>query len=355
MNTSNTKGKTIVPLKTYTYTGRLNQTEFPAFIKICKMSQEELKFYLTEALLSIGYKDVVTGDGYVYAKGEIPVLLTAHMDTVHEHKVVDFYEDLDTKGNHVLASPQGIGGDDRCGIYMILQIITNNYRPSILFCEDEEIGGVGSDKVCQTDIITELSELKYMIELDRANSNDAVFYDCENFEFSDYITSVTGYKESWGSFSDISFLAPSAGIAAVNLSCGYYNAHTLGEKVCVEEMLNTIEKVELLLNDIENCSQFEYIARRKSFYDNYYGDYSRYSDWYGYDYDDDEYGYYRSKKSKKKKNYKVETEISYIQKEGKMETIIYNGISEEACLCVFFQEHPAVCFSDILDYSSIEI
>ena len=35
-----------------------------------------------------------------------------------------------------------------------------------------------------------------MIELDRANSKDAVFYECDNKDFTEYITSSTGYKEA---------------------------------------------------------------------------------------------------------------------------------------------------------------
>ena len=45
----------------------------------------------------------------------------------------------------VAMSPQGIGGDDRCGVWMILQILrTANCH--VLFCEDEEVGCVGAKK-----------------------------------------------------------------------------------------------------------------------------------------------------------------------------------------------------------------
>ena len=265
--------------KRHTYKGVKNKTEFPEFINLCRPTQDALKVLLPHKLFEAGYTDVVVDDGYIYAKGTVPVLLTAHMDTVHKTPVIDFYEYVDEKGNHIISSPQGIGGDDRCGIYMILEII-KEYKCSVLFCEDEENGGIGSRKFCKTEFINELSELSYLIELDRANANDAVFYDCYNPDFTKFITDNTGYKNDLGSFSDISTLAPACGVAAVNLSCGYYHAHTLEEEVNVEEMLNTIEVVKKLL--AVECERFEYIEKK-------YGGYG-YSGWYGSGYS---YGGYK--------------------------------------------------------------
>ena len=78
------------------------------------------------------------------------------MDTVHKETVKDFYEYYDEENErHIISSPQGIGGDDRCGIYMILEIL-KTHKCSVLFCEDEEAGGIGSEKFCKTEYITEL-------------------------------------------------------------------------------------------------------------------------------------------------------------------------------------------------------
>ena len=240
----------------YDRKGNKNKTKFPDFIKLCKLGQYSLKNMLIEELSNMGYS-VSYGDGYIYAKGDIPILLTAHMDTVHKFNVIDFYEYYDEENKrHIISSPQGIGGDDRCGIYMILEII-KTHKCSVLFCEDEERGGIGSDKFCKTKFITELSKMKYLIELDRANATDAVFYDCYNQSFIDFIEENTGYKDAWGTFSDISNLAPDCEVAAVNLSCGYYNPHKTSEYVVVEEMLHTIEVVKKLL-DVE-CEQFLYM------------------------------------------------------------------------------------------------
>ena len=266
----------------HVYKGKKNQTEFPDFIDLCKATQVQLKASLPIKLLNAGYRDVIVDNGYIYAKGDVPILVTAHMDTVHKEPVKDFYEYIDEKGNHIISSPQGIGGDDRCGIYMILELI-KEFKPYVLFCEDEESGGIGSKRFCKTDFINELSDLRYLIELDRANGNDAVFYDCDNPEFTKFIEDTTGYEETWGSFSDISNLAPACKVAAVNLSCGYYHAHTLKEEVIVEEMFKTMEAVKKLLTT--ESEQFEYIEKSYGYGYGYGYDYGyRYGSNYRYSY-----------------------------------------------------------------------
>ena len=108
-----------------------------SFENICKMSQTEVKKYMKKFLISKSY-DVVDQDGFLYAKGDIPVLLVAHMDTVHKERC----RTIINVGNKT-SSPQGIGGDDRCGVYIIMNLI-NELKCSVLLCEDEEKGTVGA-------------------------------------------------------------------------------------------------------------------------------------------------------------------------------------------------------------------
>ena len=98
------------------------------FENICRKSQKKLKKYVKNKLMET-HEDVTIGDGFVYAQGKFPVLLVAHMDTVHENLPTTIVHDGD-----IISSPNGIGGDDRCGIYMILEII-KKYHCSVLFCE----------------------------------------------------------------------------------------------------------------------------------------------------------------------------------------------------------------------------
>lgn len=296
------------------------------FISICKKSQSELKEYLFQFMKVNGYQPI-SGDGYLYAKGtNVPVLLTAHMDTVHDERVQQVIQ-----CNDILSSPQGIGGDDRCGIFMIMRIIAKtDLRPSILFCEDEEIGGVGASKFTRETVSFGLSSLKFIIELDRANANDAVFYECDNPEFTDWICKNGGFKEAYGSFSDICVLSPASGVASVNLSCGYYKQHTKAEYVNVTEMYDVIHRVIGLLEkaQLEETPQFEFIEAD-----------------YGWDYGLFSMGYHKAKSTF------YGMEISYFEMEtGKELEEWVNGRNEMECFGTFFTMHPNICYNDILDY-----
>lgn len=318
------------------YKGKKNETILPEFVDICRKTQEELKEWLPKKLIESGYTDIVKANGFIYAKGTVPVLLTAHMDTVHKDRMVEFYE-REENGRHILYSPQGIGGDDRCGIYMILDII-KTYKCSVLFCEDEEIGCVGSREFCKTELIQELEELNYLIELDRANATDAVFYDCDNQDFAEFILNNTGYTMEWGSFSDISYIAPACKVAAVNLSCGYYHAHTLKEEVVLEEMLNTINVVKNLLS-IES-EKFEYIEADYYNY-GYYGGYNNRYNYYDNDYYYDDYLYNRQSKK---------TIVLIVCTSVKEDSIIVTGSSKDEVWKKFFIQNPSICYNDVLDF-----
>lgn len=241
-----------------------------SFNKICRMSQKELKNYVTMRLKET-HREVTVADGFVYAQGSFPVLLVAHMDTVHKELVKQIVCNGD-----VISSPQGIGGDDRCGVYMILQII-QKYNCSVLFCEDEEVGCIGANKFVRTELASELKDkFNYIIEFDRKGHNDAVFYDCGNDEFEDFITKEF-FKTDWGSFSDISVIAPELGCAAVNLSCGYYKAHTTDEYIVWSEMQASMDNAMKILARTTEKDKFEYIEVEDDGYGRYwlYGDYGK--------------------------------------------------------------------------------
>lgn len=229
-----------------------------SFEKIIKQAQRMLKKLLITELTRMGYKPQAK-KGFLYAKGNLPILLVAHLDTVHKETVKTICYSAD--GN-ILMSPEGIGGDDRCGVYMILQII-KKHCCHVLFCEDEEIGGNGARAFDESDINP---EIHYIVELDRHGSDDAVFYDCDNPEFTKFVTGF-GFTEEIGSFSDISIIAPKLKIAAVNISSGYYNEHTRHEYVDMRVVKKNIELIGKMVST--QSEKFEYIEvryLRKSFW-----------------------------------------------------------------------------------------
>lgn len=230
------------------------------FILICKQKQMDLKEFLVSFLKAHDYEPIVD-DGFIYANGTDEVCLTAHLDTVHEKNAI--VKDVNVKKN-IISSPQGIGGDDRCGVYMIMEIIKQGFHPCILFCEDEEVGGIGSEKFVRFVNVKDKIPFKFFIELDRANANDLVFYDDDNKEFHNWCEEITGYKTSIGSFSDISNLCPYFKVSGVNVSCGYYNAHRLNEYVIFDEMENSIKTTVKLIEAAKELTEpWEYIECKR--------------------------------------------------------------------------------------------
>ncbi len=259
------------------------------FEKIIRKDQGELKRYLKVKLEELDYA-TQQGDGWLWGTGKLPVLLVAHMDTVHKKQVTDIYY---AKGDSAVTAVEGIGGDDRCGVYMALEL-ARTLKCHILFTEDEEVGCVGARKFanCISPALAAkkaekqdlLNGIKYIVQFDRMHARDAVFYDCDNPEFTKMVLRY-GFTKEWGSYSDISEIAPVLGIAAVNLSCGYYNPHTTNEYIRINEMLKQMERAtEMIVNNHE--ISYEYIESKYSWYGYGYGN-SWYDKW-GYWEDDEE-------------------------------------------------------------------
>lgn len=269
------------------------------YIEIIKKNQRELKVYLSQWLYE-NYECVIDVDGFLYATGNIPIMLVAHMDTVHKNPPRTIWMSLDC---NKLKCDEGIGGDDRNGVAMIMDIVETlgeEVRPYILFTEDEEIGGVGARDFAKLNI---KPELNFIIELDRRGRDDAVFYDCDNKDFIDFIEEF-GFKESFGSFSDISVIAEPLGVAAVNLSSGYYQAHTVNEYVNLQEMDEIMEKVINIIKSqtvSETSKKFSYVKKKYTYS-------TGYNKYYNYYYDDDDWNWYQNQLSKatSKKKQKVE-------------------------------------------------
>lgn len=201
------------------------------------------------------YDHVVETPDYIYATGNIPIALCAHMDTVWEDYKGTRKHLYYDKRKECMWCPEGAGFDDKVGIFLIIKIIESGLRPHIILTCKEEIGGVGAHALAS--LSCPFPDLKYCIQLDRMGSNDCVFYSCDNKDFTNYIESF-GFRFNWGSFSDISMLCPAWGIAGVNLSVGYVDEHTTNERLYVKAMLRTLKRVKKILT-VKEVPFFQYI------------------------------------------------------------------------------------------------
>ena len=88
-------------------------------IELCKLTDAGIHKFASD-LIKKHYKRYTITDQYIIAEGDIPVCLIAHMDTVFKTPPVDFFYDQEQQ---VLWSPDGLGTDDRAGIYAIAEIV----------------------------------------------------------------------------------------------------------------------------------------------------------------------------------------------------------------------------------------
>lgn len=220
----------------------MTEKDYELFSNLVSLTQPQLKKVMSK-YLSNKYSKILETDSYIIAVGDIPIALVAHMDTVYRTPVREIYYD---KEKQVIWSPEGLGSDDRAGVYAIIKILQSGLRPSVILCCDEEIGGAGAIK-CGTDYPDgPPMELKYLIEVDRKGCGECVFYQCASLEFINYIESF-GFQFEYGSFSDITFLMDAWKICATNVSAGYLDEHSYSERLFVTWLELTIDKITKML------------------------------------------------------------------------------------------------------------
>jgi hypothetical protein len=232
----------------------ISEKELQSFEYLVKETQDGMKKLLS-AFVHKYYSQAIETDSYIVGIGNMEIALLAHMDTVHQFPVSEMF--YDTRKD-VLWSPQGLGADDRAGIYAILNIVLNLEKdgklPHVIFTTDEELGGIGAQVLAT--IECPFPQLKYIIQLDRRGFNDCVFYNCDNQDFIRYVEEF-GFQEAIGTYTDISFICPSWKVCGVNLSIGYFDEHTLGERLYFNSLKRTMSVVKHMLL-AEDIPTFEY-------------------------------------------------------------------------------------------------
>jgi hypothetical protein len=229
------------------------------------------------------------GSNYFYQNNHAPLLLVAHMDTVTIKKTPNIIlsRNVMTNGNN-----EPLGADDRAGVWAMLRI-TQLCRergvplPSMLITDGEERGGAGVKAFLSDDLKGWKEGVRLMVELDRKGANEWVDYLDVDKKVKAYVESF-GYVSSLGSYSDIMDLTYDTLIPGVNLSVGYYSQHTSLERLHIDELYLTCERVVRMCKDpiaaLYPCEEPRSVGRGG------YGGYGRggynYGDGYGdWDYD----------------------------------------------------------------------
>lgn len=235
-------------------------------------------------------------DGNIYiTRGDADAYpcVVAHLDQVQRNHSKDF---IAIETEHIIFgySPsnrrrEGLGADDKNGIWVALQCLKEFNRIKVAFFVGEEIGCVGSGR-CD---MWWFKDCQYVIEPDRRGSSDLITDICGSIcseEFKDYIPMAEfGYKETSGMMTDVLELSErDLGLSCINLSCGYFDPHTDDEYTVKADLINCLELVKTIIN---NCSDrvfdFKYKYTSKSYASSY--PLKGYKSYGGYDYYDDYY------------------------------------------------------------------
>ena len=189
--------------------------------------------------------------------GESYPCVVSHIDQVQKKHNKDF-KVIEIDGKCFGFSPcvmemQGLGADDKNGIWVCLQCLAKYDNIKCAFFVGEEIGCVGSD-AANMDFF---NDCRFVLQCDRRNGGDlitSIWADLCSQEFLDDIDFADfGYHEEDGLTTDVGTLKDNGlKVSCVNMSCGYYEPHTDEEWTNLAELQNCLEFVEHI---IEKCTR----------------------------------------------------------------------------------------------------
>jgi len=230
-------------------------------------SEKKMRRYLRKVAAECGAEEIVT-DAYgnlLITKGQSKTYpcLAAHMDQVQDAHSKDFTV-VEIGGDVIGYSPkmheqQGLGADDKNGIFICLELLRKFDVMKVAFFVGEEIGCKGSGEVD----LEFFKDCRFIVQPDRKGSSDlitAMF--CGSVCSEDFINAIGyeayGYKKDHGTVTDVGELVDrGVGISCLNLSCGYYEAHSDQEITVLSELENCLNFVEHIVETCTDVYPFE--------------------------------------------------------------------------------------------------
>ena len=214
--------------------------------------------------------------------GSFPMFI-AHTDTVHSlvpeivveeqylPKPFTFGKAFDNTEHHVLkaytpdGNPTGIGGDDKAGIFICLELLRVLSNVKVGLFVSEETGCHGSSK-CDIEF---LNDVGYAVQFDAPGDHliteycSGVQLFARDSEFAERVLPViektmdTQLELQSHPYTDVSQIKMKADFACLNMSCGYYNMHTPNEFVSTEDVEKAIRSGINIVNEL-GYEKYEY-------------------------------------------------------------------------------------------------
>ena len=216
--------------------------------------------YVTQFLrdAEMDYEIDTAGNIYFsnHVEGDNRILLNAHMDTVGSGVPTIIVEKR--KKGTVLRSTnqQVIGGDDKCGVFAVLRLMTNKAIDtplSALLCVAEESGCNGARHAMEHHS-DKFTDVVFNITIDRRGNTDIITQNSDYQLCSDVMEKLLnkwgksfGLKSTSGSISDVSEIVSTIHINGINLFAGYYGAHTGSEHIIMEHLYESMAFIRHIL------------------------------------------------------------------------------------------------------------
>jgi tripeptide aminopeptidase len=203
----------------------------------------------------------------------------SHTDTVHNLDTINISEEmlpnaqkeikLSLKAYNDLGQPTGIGGDDKCGVFACLTLLSELPNLKAAFFVSEETGCHGSKKAdpdffknvgyaIQFDapenwMITETCFGHKLFDRDGEffNKIDLVLTESMNNEDMEYMSHP---------YTDVYALRNKFNFSCINFSIGYYDYHTRNEYVVIEDVFNGIEIGKKMIDNLGNKLYFKEVG-----------------------------------------------------------------------------------------------
>jgi len=246
--------------------------------------EHDMIAYITDfCKINVPTAEVVVDNNNIYiTKGdtEFYPCIVSHTDTVHNiHK---YYKVFNDDGcifafNAQTGKQVGVGGDDKVGIWIALEMLLSQENIKCAFFHSEEIGCIGSSQAN----MKWFNDVGYCFQADRRGNTDFVnsisgkLYSKAFKKAIAPILKEYGYKEASGSMTDVLQLSEnSVGVCVANMSCGYWEPHSDEEIVEFDDANNCLDMVVSLVHRL-GCNKYGFQ------YENRYKALRSYNDWYG--------------------------------------------------------------------------
>jgi hypothetical protein len=256
-----------------------NETSMSIYIIKELEKMKDVTYYLDD------YSNIIITKG----KSELYPCFCAHLDTVHTYpngfKLLR--QNMDGRMYLFAANKDnksvGIGGDDKCGIFVCMYLLERLECVKIIFFSQEESGGIGSSNI----ELSVFDNCQFLGGIDRWNGHDFVNkYSGQHTVSKAFkkrihpILKKYGFIMASGLFTDaFNVIERDINISCFNLSCGYYSHHSANEYVDLNELYLSCLVCEELSTSLSN-QKYEYKYNNK-FYGGgiNYADRWNYADW----------------------------------------------------------------------------